>query len=217
MMYGYHAGRWGIEPFRLAKELPDMAAAAEQVVRTYLAALRNPDSLRDDDSITKVEQQLADADDPIERLHLHEQLAGLHTPSLGSIEEDFIAHAKAWADEAGITDKAFTAEGVDADVLRKAGFSVAGGGRRGGRRSGGSAKTPQRRQSSGKRVTTEQVVAAMPKKAFTVKQLQEASGASMAVVRKAIAQQIDAGTLSDAGKDTGYSGPGRSPTLYKRA
>jgi hypothetical protein len=194
-----------------------MAAAAEQVVRTYLAALRDPDSLRDDDAIATVEQQLADTDDPIERLRLHEQLAGLTSPSLDSVEEDFIAHAKAWADESGITDKAFTAEGVDAEVLRKAGFDVAGGRRRGGRPSGSAKKQQRRRQSSGTRVTTEQVIAAMPKKAFTVKQLQEASGASLAVVRKAIAQQVDAGKLTDAGKDMGYSGPGRAPTLYKRA
>jgi hypothetical protein len=194
-----------------------MAAAAEQVVRAYLAALRNPDSLRDDEAITTVEQHLADSDDPIERLRLHEQLASLTSPSLESVEDDFITHAKAWADEAGITDKAFTAEGVDTDVLRKAGFNVAGGRARGRRHSNRATKRQQRRQLSGTRVTTEQVVAAMPKEAFTVKQLQEASGASLAVVRKAIAQQVAAGTLTDAGKDTGYSGPGRAPTLFKRA
>jgi hypothetical protein len=56
----------------------------------------------------------------------------------------------------------------------------------------------------------------MPKGAFTVKQLKEATGASSAVVRKAITQQLEAGKLTDAGPDPDHSGPGRSPTLYKR-
>jgi hypothetical protein len=193
-----------------------MAATAEQVVRTYLSALRDPDSLRDDDAVAKAEEQLASTDDPIERLRLHEELAKLTKPSLDTVEDDFVVHAKAWADEMGISDQAFAAEGVPADVLRKAGFAVSGGGGgRGGRRSPGGGA---RRQSSGKRVTTEQVVESMPKRtAFTVKQLKEASGASPAVVRKAVTQELEAGRLTDAGPDPEHSGPGRAPTLYKRS
>lgn len=186
-------------------------ATAEQVVRTYLSALRDPESLRDDDAIADKEQQLASTDDPIERLRLQEELAKLTKPSLEAVEDEFVVHAKAWAEETGISEKAFAAEGVPAQVLRRAGFAVAGGGR-GGRRSSGGA----RRQSSGTRVTTEQVVAAMPKTAFSVKQLREISGASPAVVRKAITQELEGGRLKDIGPDPDHSGPGRAATLYKR-
>ena len=57
----------------------------------------------------------------------------------------------------------------------------------------------------------------MPAEAFTVSALQEASGASVQVVRKAIRQQVEAGALTDLGSDPDHSGPGRAPRLYRRA
>jgi hypothetical protein len=188
-------------------------ATAEQVIRTYLTALRDPESLRDDDAIRAKEEELGAATDPISRLRLQEELTTLGKPSVEAAEDEFVVHAKAWADEAGISAKAFAAEGVPTTVLRRAGFAVAGAGRGGG---GGRQKRPGRRASSGTRVRTEEVIAAMPTGSFTVKQLQEASGASPAVVRKAIAAEIEAGRLTDEGSDPDHSGPGRSPTLYKR-
>jgi hypothetical protein len=184
-------------------------ATAEEVIRTYLSALRDPESLRDDDAITDKEAELAQAGDPITRLRLHEELQKLTKPSLESIEDEFVVHAKAWADESGISAKAFAAEGVPAAVLRRAGFSVSGGGSRGRR-------STTRRSSSGKRVTTEQVIESMPSGTFTVKALQEISGASAAVVRKAINAEREAGRLSEVGPDPDHSGPGRAPTLYRK-
>lgn len=184
-------------------------ATSEEVIRTYLSAIRDPESLRDDDAIKEKEAELADAGDPITRLQLHEELQKLTRPSLEAIEDEFVVHAKAWADEAGISAKAFAAEGVPSAVLRRAGFTVSGGGSGRGRRSTG------RRTTSGKRVTTEQVIESMPSGAFTVKALQEISGASAAVVRKAINAEKDAGRVQEVGPDPDHSGPGRAPTLYR--
>jgi hypothetical protein len=60
------------------------------------------------------------------------------------------------------------------------------------------------------------VRAAIPGTTFTIKSLQERSGASPAVVRKVVAEELDAGNLTDEGADPDHSGPGRAPTLYKK-
>jgi hypothetical protein len=197
---------------------------AEEVIRTYLNALRDPQSLRDEEAVEETRARLESTDDPIERLRIQSELDRLAEPDLDAVEDDFVVHAKAWADEAGISAKAFAAEGVPNGVLRRAGFPVSGGdgrsqgrkgGRGGGRRSGGGGGGGTRR-SSGTRVTTQEVIDAMPKGAFTVKGLQEASGASPAVVRKAITAEVEAGRLEDVGTDPDHRGPGRAPRLFKR-
>ncbi len=184
-------------------------ATAEEFVRTYLTALRDPGSLRDEKAIEEKTEELENASDPIVRLKLQEQISDLAAPSLESVEDTFVVHAKAWADEVGISSKAFSAEGVPTNVLRRAGFAVTGG-------TTSSSRRGTTRRSSGSRVSTEQVIASIPSGAFTVKQLRETSGASPAVVRKAIAAEAEAGRLADLGSDPDHSGPGRSPTLYKK-
>lgn len=181
----------------------------EQSIRKYLSALADPTSLTDESAIAAAEKALESEDDPIERVRVRQHLIELRAPSLSSVEDEFVMHAKAWAEATGVTAEALAAEGVPSAVLRRAGFSVAGGrgrSRRSG--SGGSGRS--------KRVTTEEVVASMPSGTFTVKMLQEASGASAGVVRKAIGQELEAGRLAEEGTDPDHSGPGRAPTLYRR-
>lgn len=182
-------------------------ATPVEAVRSYLTALRDPESLKDDAAIESKTSELEEADDVIARLKLQEELRDLMAPSLESAEDDFVVHAKAWADEAGISSDAFIAEGVPAAVLKRAGFaSVRAGGKK--------ARSTTRR--SGTRVTTEEVIAAIPNSAFTVKQLGNTSGASAAVVRKAINLEVDAGRVTELGSDPDHSGPGRAPTLYTK-
>jgi hypothetical protein len=183
--------------------------ASEEVVRAYLTALKDPSALRDDEAIASIEQRITETDDQIERLRLRQQLLEARTPSLDRFEEDFVTHAKAWADEHGVSAQAFAAEGVSAAVLRRAGFRVAGGrGRPAGKtRSAGGTRT---------RVTAEEVRSAIPKGTFTIKMLQEASGASPAVVRRVVNEELEAGNIKDKGSDPDHSGPGRAPTLYQR-
>jgi hypothetical protein len=188
------------------------AAAAETAVRDYLRALADPDSLRDDDQINELTNQLDKSDDPLERLRLRQQLLDLQSPSIERYEEGFVTHAKAWADEQGITAKVFTDEGVANDTLRRAGFDVAARGRRGRART--SAPAPRARRS---RVTSEEVRAAIPASGtFTIKSLQDSSGASPAIVRKVVSEEESAGRLRNEGTDPDHRGPGRAPVLYRR-
>lgn len=187
------------------------ATAPENAIRNYLTALRDPASLRDDKKIADLRAQLEAATDEIERLRLRQAIIDAQSPSLDSAEEAFVAGAKEWAARVGITERAFLEEGVPPQVLRRAGFKVAGGR---GRPAGRSAARSTGRTRS--RVSAETVRAAIPRGAFTIKQLQAASGASPAVVRKVVQEEEAAGNLVKAGTEPSAGGPGRTPTLYKR-
>lgn len=184
---------------------------AEAAIRNYLTALRDPSSLRDEDAITQLRTQLESAGDELERLQLRQQILDFESPSVERYEEEFVTHARAWADQHGISAKAFEAEGVPSQVLRRAGFGgVARGGRRSTRSRGGA--TTRTRS----RVTVDEVRSAIPKAAFTIKHLEQSSGASPAVVRKVVREEVAAGRLVQEGTDPDHAGPGRAPTLYRR-
>lgn len=101
------------------------STAAEDAVRNYLTALKDPHSLRDEQHIARLEKELGESTDRIKRVMLRQQLLDAHDPPTGSYEEAFATHAKAWAEANGISAAAFRAEGVPSSVLRRAGFSVA--------------------------------------------------------------------------------------------
>ncbi len=192
------------------------SSSAESAIRNYLTALRDPSSLRDDDNINELRSQLESADDELERLRLRQQILDSESPSVERYEDDFVTHAKSWADEHGVSPKAFEAEGVSGGVLRKAGFAGVGrGGRPRGGTSGRGRGGAQGRTRS--RVTVDEVRAAIPKGTFTIKRLQELSGASPAVVRKVVQSELASGGITEQGADPDHRGPGRAPTLYKRA
>jgi hypothetical protein len=131
------------------------SAAAEQAVRAYLGALKDPSSLRDDERIAKLERELERSNDQLERVLLQQQLLDAKSPSVEQFEEAFIEHARSWAEEHGVSPSAFQSEGVPSTVLRRAGFQV-----RGGRARGRAA----RRRSAGRRtrVSADEVRKAIP-------------------------------------------------------
>lgn len=188
-----------------------MASGAETAVRDYLRALHDPSSLRDDDQIAELTQKLESSQDGVERLRIRQTLMDAETPAVERYEDEFVTHARAWADETGVGVKAFTDEGVPNDVLRRAGFSIAGGR---GRRPRNATSAPTRARRS--RVTVEDVRTAIPGGTFTIKTLQDASGASPAVVRKVVAEEEQAGRLRNEGTDPDHRGPGRAPVLYRK-
>ncbi len=191
-----------------------MANTQETAVRNYLLSVRDPGALRDDDAIAELNTKLEQADDELERLQLRQQLLDSENPSLDRYEDAFVEHAKAWAERTGITADAFVAEGVPAAVLRRAGFrGVTGGSRR--RSPSSRASSGTRSSSSRGRVSADEVREAIPSGTFTVKDLQERSGASAAVVRRVIQEEVDAGNVTDEGSDPDHSGPGRAPKLYR--
>lgn len=184
------------------------SSTTEQAVRSYLTALSDPSSLVDEEQIAALDQKLRDTDDHLERVMVRQQLMEARRPSVERAEDAFVTHAKAWADEHGVAAPAFAEEGVPAAVLRRAGFNVAGGR---GRPAGRSKRGGPRRS----RVTVDQIRAAIPKGTFTVKMLEDASGASVASVRKVISEELAAGRIKSQGADPDHRGPGRAPTLYK--
>lgn len=182
------------------------ASAAESAIRNYLMALKDPASLRDDNAIEQLRARLEASTDELERLQLRQQLFETETPTADGFEDAFATHAKAWAEQHGVTARSFEAEGVAPGVLRRAGFTDVRGGRRGPRR--GRTRT---------RVTKDEVRSSIPRGSFTIKGLQERSGASVAVVRDVVSEELKAKRLKDQGTDPDHKGPGRAPTLYKKS
>lgn len=184
------------------------SSAQDTAVRNYLLSLRDPSALRDDATIEGLRKRLEDSSDELERLQLRQQLLDAERPSVEGYEEEFVTHAKAWADDRGISHKAFVAEGVPSGVLRKAGFrGIRGGGRR---RASTTAATRTR-------TSPEEIRKAIPRGTFTIKTLQDRSGASSAVVRRVVQEEVAEGRLKEMGADPDHKGPGRAPVLYKRS
>lgn len=184
-----------------------VSTAAESAVRDYLTALKDPNSLRDEQRIAQLEKELSESDDRISRVMLRQQLLDARNPGAHTYEDAFATHGKAWADSHGISAAAFLAEGVPASVLRRAGFSVSDGGRDQGKR---------RKQGARSGVSAEQVRASLPTGEFTAKQVQQATGASAGMVRRVLQQEVEAGNVATAGTDPQHQGPGRAPVLYRR-
>jgi hypothetical protein len=178
----------------------------EQAIRNYLTVLNNPDALRKNDRHA-LETKVKETGDPVARLRLRAQLEGMKRPDTSRYEAAFVKHAKAWAEEQGVSADAFRAEGVSPAVLRKAGFAVRGTKPR---------RARARRQPGTHRVNADHVRRAIPRGKFTVKDLQRASGASTAVVRRVLQEELEAETITKAGSDPKHKGPGRAATIYQR-
>ena len=176
----------------------------EEAVRSYLKYLDDPSSVRDEEAIAAATQAAERADDPLERLKALSRLQELETVDGEAFLAGFVAQAAGWASENGVTSEAFVTYGVPAEVLRDAGIIH-----------DKPASAPKSRKKRG-RVSPDQVKAAVPDGSFTIADLEQASGASTATVRKVIAEMVDAGTLRDLGPDQNHSGRGRAPLLFSR-
>lgn len=189
----------------------------EAAVRRYLTYLSDPDSLRDEAAISRLEQQAADTKDPIDKLRLLADLERLRSVDETTYREAFVREAKAWADDEGIPAAAFRELGVPADVLADAGFERSRRGRPPGRSTSGSRR--RRSSSDGPRVSGEHVrsVALSQKGRFTATELTERSGGSPATVRNVLKALVDDGAVRDLGSDPGHSGRGRAPHLFEGA
>lgn len=188
-----------------------MSTTPEDAVRRYLAWVDDPSAAIDQDAIEAAESELASATDPIAKLHAAAAVERAKATDASALEDDFVTHAKAYADRESIPAAAFTALGVGQQVLARAGFEVAGGGTR----------PRQRAASSGPRsaqvpVSKLKAVALQMPKRFTLAQLAErAGGGSPATVRKAVEELIGEGRATSVGPAPDHSGPGRAPTLYE--
>ncbi len=184
-----------------------MTAAAETAVRNYLLWLRDPESLRDENAISDLRSKVDAATDPVEELRLRSELRRASEVDGTSYRNEFVAQARSWAEENGVSLEAFREMGVPNSDLRDAGLAgspnvrgVAGGNT--GRRT---------------RVSPEAIRASVPSGTFSARDLEAASGASTATVRKVINSMIDDGQLIDLGPDPQWGGRGRAPVLYRIA
>lgn len=183
----------------------------EEAVRRYMLAVKDPGSLVNQDAVKELEAKLASETDPIERLTLHASLAQAKAPPMERLEAEFVEAAKPWADDKGVSWQTFVDEGVDRNVLVKAGFEVTGLRRR--------ATTETRPRTRRPRVGPDTVRQAYPTRAgtnFTLKEVQERSGASYGTVRKVVEEDLQEGILEDRGFDTGRNTRGRAPKLYAK-
>jgi hypothetical protein len=182
--------------------------AQEQAIRDYLTVLKDPTAVHAND-VRDLEAKVEGTTDPVERLRLRAQIEQAKRPDTSKFEDAFAKHAKGWAQEHGVTVEAFLAEGVPPAVLRKAGFTV----RRGGRRGGGARRAATTRRT---RVSADDVRKSLPRGKFTVRDVQEASGGSPAVVRRVIQEELEGGHVTEVGTAPDHQGPGRAPTIYQR-
>jgi len=184
--------------------------SADDAVRNYLLMLNDPDQLRDDKEVKRLEGQLAKTTDPVERVKLQQQIRDASHPPKERYEREFITHAKDWSQRHGVSERAFIAEGVKEPVLRRAGFTNVRGARSNStrRRSGN--------QTGRTRVSAQQIRDSLPHGEFTIKDAQRESGASEQVVRRVVQEAVKDGSVADLGPKQDHAGPGRAPRSYKR-
>lgn len=174
----------------------------EAAVRSYLQWLEDPSSVRDHSAIAQAKSASQNATDPIERLKALSALQVLEAVDGASFRAGFVANAAEWANENAVTAEAFATLGVPSDVLTEAGLV----------KSTVVTSVGKRRT----RVSPDAVRAAIPTVAFSIADLEAASGASTATVRKVIAEMTEAGTLRDLGPDQKHTGRGRAPLLFTK-
>lgn len=195
--------------------MPPTTAASErsgeEAVRRYLAFLADPANARDENRVTELERSLAEADDPIEKIKLASELYRARNVDGSQFRADFVAEAKAWADENGIVSDAFLQMGVPIEDLRQAGFDV---GRGPSRRSG--AKEAGRQRAARVGVAEIRDAALRISGPFTVSELRDIVGGTPATVRKALDSLLAEDRVADLGPDRNWAGRGRAPHLYRR-
>lgn len=183
----------------------------EDAVRRYLLWLEEPESIIDADAVARAEAAVAEAADPLARLHALADLEHARASDAAGVTADFVAHAKAYAEAQSIPLAAFEGLGVPAEVLRQAGLT-GGRGRRGGSGGGGGQRAPK--------VSIDELKAAarrLPKQFTLADVAREAGGGSPQTVRKAIDEMIGAGQARNLGPKPDHHGRGRAPTLYELA
>lgn len=189
------------------------APAPEDAVRRYLLWLEDPESIVDADAVARAEAAVADATDPLARLHALADLEHARSADSQAVVDDFVAHARAYAEAESIPLAAFQAAGVPDEVLRRAGI----GGGRGGRRSRG-AGVGGSGGGRAARVSIDDLKAAaqrLPKQFTLADVAREAGGGSPQTVRKAVDELIEAGRARSLGPKPDHHGRGRAPTLYE--
>lgn len=183
-------------------------------IRDYLNSLGQDNKpIVNKEAVKSLKADIKGTSDPIEKLRLMAQLeseeAGV-VPDNSGLEAVFVAEAKDWAEEEGISVASFQALGVPDDVLRRAKFDVLTGGRK------PSASITSSRKP---RVPYETYKEAAIKlgSGWKVSDLGKAidrdPGTATTYVKKLVAD----GVIKVVGDDPNHDGRGRAPKLYAKA
>jgi len=188
-----------------------MKAEAEDAIRRYLDALRQPSSLVDHQRISEIAQALEDADDPLERVRLRQALHHAAEPDFDALAAAFVRAVPDWIREHGDDARPFLMEGVPAGVARQAGLRVAGEPARNNR-------SATRRRRPVRRLTYQGWLNRVPGEPFTVRQLGAAADMTSNAARVFITTALASGDLVEVGPaEDGPAQPGRIPMTYQRA
>jgi hypothetical protein len=187
----------------------------EGAVRLYLLYLENPAKLRDEAEIQKRNQAVADAKDPIDKLRALAELERVANVDEAPLRDDFVKHAKAWAEEQQIPLSAFRELRVPDDALREAGFDVPSGRQR--RRRGPAPSGEGRRRAKAVPVDEIKTYILSQKGTFVIADIMGGVGGSPATIRKAIEELVEGGQVEKLGPVPNYSDRGRAPTQYSRS
>lgn len=186
------------------------AAKAEGAVRSYLRFLEDPDQLVDPDAVKRLEDSVAAARDPVDKLKALAELEKARRPDASRYEEAFIRAAKVWADANEIAGQLFSNLGVDREVLEAAGLLPRA-----------PTSSRQRRQNiKDSKSTSVGVIKAHirnQKGEFKLASIAAAVGGSPMTLRKAVNQLIAEGVVQRLGPDPQWRQPGRAPILFRRA
>ena len=181
----------------------------EDGIRSYLSGLGQPvKPVVNRDAVKELKARFRAEADPLERLRLLAAIeveeAG-HLPDRSGEEAVFIAEAKTWADAEGVSASAFQALGVPDDVLRAAGFSIAGSGRKVAAPSG----------SRSPRVPLEAVKAAAASlgKNWRLGDLAAKIDRDPGTARNYVSKLLAEGTIVEVGEDPNHDGRGRAPKI----
>ena len=172
----------------------DDLAIAEGAVRRYLQFVADPSSLVDHAAIAELERQAQETSDPIEKLKVLSR------------------YAKEWADANEISPAAFTALGVDDQLLLAAGIGAR-------ERSNGGTRRPPVRNATERagNVTTAQIKQAVAQwtDEFVLADVVTKVGGSPITVRKALDELVESGSVVNLGPKQHHDGRGRAPFVYR--
>ena len=207
---------WLQQLFRVCTQLScnvsaviDETQVAETAVRNYLLYQDDPTQLVDADQVLRLEQAAAAATDPIAKLKALAALTRARQLDIHRYEQDFIQHARAWAEDNDIPGSVFGELGVPESVLRSAGFGV---GRRG---KASTAQTLRAKSVSAKDIQDH--IVRWRKQTFTLANVAQTVGGSPMTIRKAVDELVRSGTITRVGPTPDWSGPGRAPIQFSKS
>lgn len=164
-----------------------MGTAREEAVRCYLVMVNDPSWPVAVPEYARLQRELDQTDDPLERVRLHARLRELERVLTDRGEAGFVACAKEWAEANGVTADALRGEGVPDAVLRRAGFALREDRVREKPKGSGTRRSP----------TTSEIRAALPPGRFTVDDVQLRIQASRGAVRRVVRLMLQRGELEE--------------------